>query len=147
MKTLAIAVSILIASHLSAQIVKSPMLLASASPAPPIATPTPTPAACQGTCHIGWSQTADTLAIAQSAIYRAYIDGSQTGIVLSGVTVTGSNSPFTAQAVMPSVAPGSHTIALTAQADPLSPESALSDTIAFSEVVVIVAPNGLFITP
>ena len=71
-----------------------------------------------------WNETALTLAEAQGYVYKYYLDGAVTGSVFSGVTCSGTASPFTCQALTPQFANGTHSITLTAaSASGESPQS------------------------
>lgn len=93
------------------------------------------------TSRLGWDQDAPTLADAQAYTYKYYADGSTTGIVLSGVTCTGTASPFVCSAPFPAFTPGNHRITLAAQN--LAGESAQSLPLDFTFIVTPGVPRGL----
>lgn len=61
-----------------------------------------------------WNQDGTSLATVQAYVYKYYLDGAVTGSVFSGVTCSGTATPFTCQVRSPTFAMGSHSIALTA---------------------------------
>src|SRR5215510_7867242 len=66
------------------------------------------------TSKLAFDQAAPDLASAQGYTYRYYPDGATTGTVLTGVTCTGTISPFQCEVAFPSFTPGNHTLKLTA---------------------------------
>jgi hypothetical protein len=62
----------------------------------------------------GWNQAAATLTEAQGFVYKYYLDGAVTGSVFSGVTCTGTATPFSCKVRIPTFAPGQHSITFTA---------------------------------
>lgn len=98
----------------------------------------PTPATAIS--KFAWTQGAPTLADAQSYEYRVYNDGAVNGSVLSGVTCTGTVSPFSCEAPIPAYTPGNHTATLTAKN--LAGESAKSDPLGFNFVVTPSKPGN-----
>lgn len=92
---------------------------------------------------LGWNQTALTLADAQALTYRYYPDGATTGITLSGVTCTGTASPFACEVPFPAFTPGNHSLTLTAAN--VAGESGKSSPLSFTFVVVPAIPTGLII--
>lgn len=93
------------------------------------------------TSRLGWDQDAPTLADAQAYTYKYYADGSTTGIVLSGVTCTGTASPFVCSAPFPAFTPGNHRITLAAAN--LAGESDKSLPLDFTFIVTPGVPRGL----
>lgn len=93
------------------------------------------------TSRLGWDQDAPTLADAQAYTYKYYADGSTTGVALTGVTCTGSASPFTCSAAFPAFTPGNHRITLAASN--LAGESAKSNPLDFTFIVTPAVPTGL----
>lgn len=67
-----------------------------------------------GTSMLVWDQDAPDLATAQSYSFKYYPDGAAAGTALSGVSCSGSASPFLCQAAFPAFTPGTHTLVLTA---------------------------------
>jgi|SRR5581483_4152810 len=88
-----------------------------------------------------WDQTAPDLATAQAYTYTSYPDGSATGTGLSGVTCSGTTSPFTCQVTYPAFTPGAHTLQLTAKN--AAGESPKSAAFSFTFVVLPAAPVNL----
>lgn len=88
-----------------------------------------------------WDQQAPTLADAQSYTYKYYPDGSNTGVVFTGVTCSGATSPFQCNAPIPAFTPGNHTITMTAAN--VAGESAKSSPFAFNFVVTPSVPTGI----
>jgi len=86
--------------------------------------------------RFAWDQEAPTLADAQG-----YPDGSSTGIAFTGVTCTGTSSPFVCSAPIPAFTPGNHNITITASN--VAGETAKSDPFAFSFVVTPAVPTGI----
>ncbi len=64
--------------------------------------------------NFAWNQAGTNLAEVQAFVYKYYLDGAVTGSVFTGVTCTGTASPFTCQVRTPTFAMGSHSIGLTA---------------------------------
>jgi hypothetical protein len=90
---------------------------------------------------IGWDQTGvASAADAQALTYRYYPDGAAVGIVLTGVTCSGTTT-VTCQAPFPAFTPGTHTLTLTA--GNIAGESAKSAPFAFQFVVIPAAPGNL----
>lgn len=90
--------------------------------------------------RLAWDQPNATAAIAQTLTYRYYPDGATTGIVLTGVTCSGT-APVTCSAPFPAFTPGNHS--LTATAANAAGESLRSTPFAFVFVVVPSAPVNL----
>lgn len=71
----------------------------------------------QGTAVAGqkfaWDQPAPTLSDAQGYTYRYYADGATTGVAFTGVTCSGTASPFTCEVPIPAFTPGSHSVTVT----------------------------------
>lgn len=61
-----------------------------------------------------WFQDGPTLATVQAYVYKYYLDGAVTGSVFSGVTCTGTATPYSCQVRSPTFAMGAHGITLTA---------------------------------
>lgn len=99
----------------------------------------PTPAS-----HLTWDQGATDLATAQAYTYRHYPDAAVAGTTLTGVTCTGTVSPFVCTVNFPAFTPGAHTLTLTAANT--AGESAKSAAFAFTFVVVPTVPGNLRIT-
>lgn len=89
--------------------------------------------------RLAWDQAAPSLAEAQGYQYAIYVDGGPR-TVLSGVTCTGTASPWTCAVPFPALTPGDHQIRLTAAV-------VVGDVIAESlpsvpfDVRVVVAPQ------
>lgn len=90
---------------------------------------------------VGWDQDAADLATAQAFSYRQYPDGAGTGVVLTGVTCTGTTSPFACKVAFPAFTPGAHALALTATNE--AGESLKSTPFAFRFVVIPTPPRNL----
>lgn len=93
------------------------------------------------TQRFAWDQEAPTLADAQAYTYKYYPDSSTTGIAFTGVTCSGTASPFTCSAPIPAFTPGNHTITITASN--VAGESAKSNPFAFNFVVTPGVPNNI----
>lgn len=87
-----------------------------------------------------WTQDAPTLADAQAYTYRYYADGATTGVALTGVTCTGTVSPFACEANIPAFTPGNHVATLTA--GNIAGESAKSSPLNFVFVVTPASPSN-----
>lgn len=92
-----------------------------------------------------FDQAAPVLADAQAYTYRYYPDGATTGITFTGVTCTGTASPFVCSVLIPAFTPGNHSITLTAAN--VAGESAKSSPFAFVFVVTPSVPANIRITP
>lgn len=88
-----------------------------------------------------WDQSAPTLVDANSYTYKYYPDGATTGITLTGVTCTGTASPFVCQVSWPAFTPSNHTLQLTATN--IAGESIKSDPFAFVFVVTPAKPVNI----
>lgn len=97
------------------------------------------------TSTLAWSQQAPDLATVQSYVFPAYVDGAGTGTPLTSVACSGAASPFSCVAPLPTVATGTHTLALSAKS--AAGESAKGLVLTFSFVVVPPAPTNLRIQP
>jgi hypothetical protein len=100
---------------------------------------------------LSWNQPLDTLvttaAQAQALIYKQYPDGITTGIVITGVTCTGTTT-VTCTAPLPAYTVGSHTITLTAsQSTDATTESLKSNVVSFTFKIIVSAPNSVTIIP
>lgn len=93
------------------------------------------------TAKLGWDQGATTLLEATSYTYKYYADGSAVGTALTGVTCTGSVSPFQCQVPFPAFTPGNHTIQITATN--VAGESDKSSPLDFVFVVNPSSPTNL----
>lgn len=93
------------------------------------------------TQRFAWDQEAPTLADAQAYTYKYYPDSSTTGTAFTGVTCSGTASPFTCSAPIPAFTPGNHTITITASN--VAGESAKSNPFAFNFVVTPGVPNNI----
>lgn len=81
--------------------------------------------------HLAWDQVAANLAEAQGLSYKFYADGSPAGAPLTGVTCSGTTSPFLCVTVgLPTLPPGNHTLTLTAVS--ADAESAQSNSVSIS---------------
>lgn len=90
---------------------------------------------------VGWDQDAADLATAQAFSYRPYADGAATAVVLTGVTCTGTTSPFACKVAFPAFTPGPHALTLTATNE--AGESLKSTPFAFRFVVIPNPPRNL----
>lgn len=101
-------------------------------------------AAAQGTATTGnklaWDQPNATLTEAQGFVYKQYADGATTGVVLTGVTCSGTTT-ITCQTAFPAYTPGNHSVTVTASAG--SVESLKSTPLAFQFIVVPSAPANV----
>lgn len=97
------------------------------------------------TSRIEWDQAAVDLATAQAYTYRYYADGATTGTAFSGVTCSGTASPFVCRVNFPAFTPGSHSLTLTAAN--AAGESAQSAAISFTFVVIPAVPSNPRIVP
>ena len=61
-----------------------------------------------------WNQDGSSLTVVQGYVYKYYLDGAVTGSVLSGVTCTGTATPYSCQVRSPTFSMGAHGITLTA---------------------------------
>ncbi len=93
------------------------------------------------TSKFAWDQSAPTLADAQAYTYKYYPDGAATGIEFTGVTCSGSSSPFQCEVNIPAFTPGNHSITMTASN--LAGESAKSAPFSFVFVVTPAIPSGI----
>jgi len=93
------------------------------------------------TQRFAWDQDAPTLADAQGYTYKYYPDSATTGIAFTGVTCTGTSSPFVCSAPIPAFTPGNHSITVTA--NNVAGESAKSNPFAFNFVVTPGVPNNI----
>ena len=101
------------------------------------------------TPRIAWSQDAVDLQEALSLRYRVYVDDVATGQLVSA-TCNAPSSPFTCQAAVPALTPGTHTLTLTAARVVSGSQEAESVRSAPLMIVVVVAPNapqGLRLVP
>lgn len=73
--------------------------------------------------------------------YKYYADGSTTGVTVTGVTCTGTISPFTCTFSIPAFTPGNHSITVTASNE--VGESPKSLPLTFTFVVVPATPVNL----
>lgn len=92
-----------------------------------------------------FDQAAPTLADAQAYTYRYYPDNATVGIAFTGVTCSGTTSPFVCSVLIPAFTPGNHSITLTAAN--IAGESAKSSPFAFVFVVTPSVPVNIRITP
>jgi hypothetical protein len=92
------------------------------------------------TSKFGWDQPAVQLTDAQGFSYKYYPDGATTGIALTGVTCSGTASPFQCQVAIPAFTPGNHTVTFTATN--IAGESAKSTPLNFVFVVTPGAPTN-----
>lgn len=90
---------------------------------------------------LAWDQAASSLAEAQAYTYKYYADGATTGVALSGVTCTGTASPYVCEVAYPAFTPGAHALTLTSS-NPAG-ESGPSASFAFSFVVIPASPANL----
>lgn len=88
-----------------------------------------------------WTQPAANAAAAQGYTYRYYLDSAATGVVLTGVTCTGTTLLITCEALVPAMTAGDHSIQLTAGTAAL--ESAKSSPFSFSYVSAPGVPLNL----
>lgn len=88
--------------------------------------------------RVGWDQAAPTLADANAYTYKYYPDGSATAVNFTGVTCTGTASPFQCVVGFPAFAPGNHTMQITASN--AAGESVKSTPFAFVFVVTPATP-------
>ena len=95
--------------------------------------------------RIAWDQAAADLATAQALTYRYYPDGAATGTVFSGVTCSGTASPFTCSVAFPAFSPGPHSLTLSAAN--AAGESAKSAAVSFTFVVIPAVPANPRIVP
>ena len=100
---------------------------------------------------LSWNQPLDTLVTnatqAQALIYKQYPDGITTGIVITGVTCTGTTT-VTCTVPLPAYTVGSHTITLTAsQSTDATTESLKSNVVSFTFKIIVSAPNSVTIIP
>ena len=95
--------------------------------------------------QIAWDQAAADLATAQALTYRYYPDGAATGTVFSGVTCSGTASPFTCTVAFPAFSPGPHSLTLSAAN--AAGESAKSAAVSFTFVVIPAVPANPRIVP
>ena len=94
------------------------------------------------TDQLAWDQPAPSLADAQAYVYKLYTDGGTQGVTLSGVTCSGTASPFLCQLPFPAFTPGvEHTIVVTASN--LAGESAKTGTFKFTFIIVPQAPSNV----
>jgi hypothetical protein len=88
-----------------------------------------------------FDQVAPDLATASGYSYKYYADGATTGTALTGVTCSGTASPFTCQTAYPAFTPGAHTLQLSATN--AAGESPKSSVFSFTFVVVPAAPSNI----
>jgi hypothetical protein len=94
-----------------------------------------------GKNKIGFDQDAPSLAEVQTYTWKYYADTATTGISLTGVTCTGTVTPYQCEAPFPAFTPGPHTLTLTTSN--LAGESVKSLPLNFAFVVTPGAPTGL----
>lgn len=94
-----------------------------------------------GKNKIGFDQDAPSLTEVQTYTWKYFADAATTGIVLVGVTCTGTVTPYQCEAPFPAFTPGNHTLTLTTSN--LAGESAKSLPLSFAFVVTPGAPIGL----
>lgn len=95
--------------------------------------------------RFSFDEAAPTLADAQAYTYKYYPDGNATGVTFTGVTCSGTASPFLCSVLIPAFTPGNHSITLTATN--VAGESAKSSPFAFVFVVTPSVPANIRITP
>lgn len=94
----------------------------------------------------GFDQAALTVADANAFTYRAYLDGSAVGVVVTTTCVASAvTSVHTCTAPIPALTPGTHTVQLTAAN--VAGESLKSAAMSFTIVAVPSAPSSLRIIP
>lgn len=101
-----------------------------------------------GTERIGWDQPAASLADAQGYAYD-YVDGSAAAVRLSGVTCSGTASPFLCSVRLPALTTGIHSLrtvaSVTVNGQTLtSPQSA---PLSLLMMAVPAAPQNLRLLP
>ena len=93
------------------------------------------------TSKFAWDQSAPVLADAQAYTYKYYPDNAATGVTFTGVTCTGTVSPFQCEVNIPAFTPGSHSVTFTATN--AAGESAKSSPFAFAFVVTPAIPSNI----
>ena len=93
------------------------------------------------TSKLIWDQDAPSLTDAQSYTYKYYADGSTTGVAFTGVTCTGTVSPFTCTVNFPAFTPGNNSITLTSSN--IAGESAKSAPLDFTFIVTPSSPRNI----
>lgn len=96
-----------------------------------------------GTNKIGWDQEGPSLTEVQAYTWKYYADKSVVGVSLTGVSCTGTASPYQCEVSFPAFTPGTHTLTLTATN--LAGESPQSNPLNFTFVVTPSAPKNLII--
>lgn len=96
------------------------------------------------TNHLQWSEAGPDLLTVQTYGWNLYPDAATTPTAFTGVTVSGSASPFGVIVAFPTFTPGTHTAAVTAT--DIAGESGKSNTISFQFVVIPLSPVSLRIT-
>lgn len=108
------------------------MLVLAAPAAAQVATPSNT---------VAFDQDAADLATVQAFTFRHYPDGVIVGVPLTGVTCTGTTSPFACKVAFPAFTPGPHALTLSAANE--AGESLKSTPFAFRFVVIPNPPRNL----
>lgn len=93
--------------------------------------------------HLTWSEAGPDLPTVSGYSYQYFADGATTGTALTGVTCSGTASPFTCSVSMPAFTPGAH--ALTLVASDIAGASQPSSAISFTFVVAPSTPTALAI--
>lgn len=93
--------------------------------------------------HLTWSEAGPDLPTVSGYSYQYFADGSTTAAALSGVSCSGTASPFTCSVSMPAFTPGSHSLTLVAS--DVAGASQPSSAISFTFVVAPSTPTGLAI--
>ena len=96
------------------------------------------------TSRLAWDQPAGTLAEASSYTYEASWDNAVV-VPVSGVTCSGTLSPFVCAGSFPALTPSGHTVRL--QARNAAGASPLSASFSFTFVALPTAPQNLRILP
>ena len=94
------------------------------------------------TSRLAWDQIGQSVATASSATYTAFVDGSTTGIVVTGVVCVAGTpvTNATCTSNLPPLTPGTHTMTLTQTiGGASSPQSA--PPLSFSYIVVVTPTN------
>lgn len=90
--------------------------------------------------HLGFDIVGQSAAVAQSATYLPYIDGSATpSLPLAGVTCVGA-TPVTCVSTFPPLSPGVHTLVIT-QVIQTAESSKSAPVLTFTFVVVVTPTN------
>lgn len=95
---------------------------------------------------LAFDEVGQSAATAGGATYTAFIDGSTTGVPLTGLNCTATTTPVGATCTtnLPALTPGAHTLTVTQTiAGATSPAST---PVSFS-MVVVVTPTGVRIVP